>query len=282
MQNQHEQYENARKRTKQKKRLYYHFILFCIGSVFLAVANKALGYGEALFPNWYLLAILIWSFFLVLHVVNVYITNRFFSKEWERQQTDKILEKHDKKVTKLEKKVLKEHHIKADTASYQKNNQKITIIAAAGKNNEIGKDNKLIWHLSDDLKRFKSLTSGHAIIMGRKTFESFPKALPNRTNVVITRDKNYTAENAVVVHSLEDALEITKDDARPFIIGGGEIYKQALSIAHKIELTRVHHTFGADTYFPELNKSWKEVARKDCFKDDKHYYDYSFITYERA
>jgi dihydrofolate reductase len=282
MTNQHEQYENARKRTKQKKRLYFHFILFCVGAVFIAVINKVLGYGEAIFPNWYLLAILIWGFFLALHVVNVYITNRFFNKDWERLQTDKILKKHDNKVAKLEKKVLKEQGIKTDTAAYQKSNQIITIIAAAAKNNEIGKDNKLIWHLSDDLKRFKKLTSGHAIIMGRKTFESFPKALPNRTNVVITRDKNYTAENAVVVHSLQEALEVTKEDAQPFIIGGGEIYKQALSIAHRVELTRVHHSFEADTYFPELNKSWKEVAREDCFKDDKHDYDYSFITYERA
>lgn len=282
MTNQHEQYENARKRTKQKKRLYFHFILFSVGAVFIAVANKVLGYGEAIFPNWYLLAILIWGFFLVLHVVNVYITNRFFNKDWERLQTEKILEKHDKKVAKLEKKVLKEQGIKTGTASYQKSNQVITLIAAAAKNNEIGKDNKLIWHLSNDLKRFKKLTSGHAIIMGRKTFESFPKALPNRTNIVVTRDKNYTAENAVVVHSLQEALEVTKEDAQPFIIGGGEIYKQALSIAHRVELTRVHYSFEADTFFPELNKSWKEVARKDCFKDDTHYYDYSFITYERA
>lgn len=282
MTNQHEQYENARKRTKQKKRLYFHFFLFIIGSVFLTVANKILGLGNQLLANWYIIAILIWSFLFIMHVVNVYITNRFFNKEWERAQTDKILAKHDKKVIKLEKKVLKEERFKENTASIQKNNQVITIIAAAAKNNEIGKDNKLIWHLSNDLKRFKQLTSGHAIIMGRKTFESFPKALPNRTNVVITRDLNYTAENAVVVHSLQEALEITKEDSQPFIIGGGEIYKQALSIAHKIELTRVDHNFEADTFFPELNNSWKEIAREDCFKDDKHDYNYSYITYERA
>lgn len=278
---QHEQYENARKRTKQKKRLYFHFIVFIVGSAFIGVINKILGYGESVMTNWYILAILLWAFIFVLHVVNVYITNRFFNKDWERKQTEKILAKHDKEVTKLEKKILKEHHIKTDTATYQRNNQKITLIAAAAKNNEIGKDNKLIWHLSNDLKRFKKLTSGHAIIMGRKTFESFPKALPNRTNVVITRDQKYTAENALIVHSLEEALEVTKDDNQPFIIGGGEIYKQALSIAHRVELTRVHYAFEADTYFPELNKSWKEVAREDCYKDETHYYDYSFITYER-
>ncbi|PHS07384.1 MAG: dihydrofolate reductase [Kordia sp.] len=282
MQNQHEQYENARIRTKQKKRLYFHFILFVLGAITLAILNKGLRIGEDIITNWYLIAIVIWGFLFLIHVVNVFITNRFFGKEWERIQTDKILAKHDKKVTKLEKKVLKEFNIQEEVTSYQKNNQMITLIAAAAENNEIGKDNKLIWHLSNDLKRFKKLTSGHAIIMGRKTFESFPKALPNRTNVVITRDRNYTAENAVVVHSLEEALQITTEDSQPFIIGGGEIYKQALSIAHRIELTRVHHPFEADTYFPELNKSWKEIAREECHKDEKHEYDYSFITYERV
>jgi len=282
MQNQHEQYENARKRTKQKKRLYFHFILFVLGAITLAILNKGLGIGEDIINNWYLIAITIWVFLFLIHVVNVFVTNRFFGKEWERIHTDKILKKHDKKVTKLEKKVLKEFNIQEEVTSYQKDKQMITLIAAAAENNEIGKDNKLIWHLSDDLKRFKKLTSGHAIIMGRKTFESFPKALPNRTNVVITRDRNYTAENAVVVHSLEEALETAKEDSQPFVIGGGEIYKQALSIAHRIELTKVHHNFEADTYFPELNKSWKEIAREDCFKDEKHDYDYSFITYERA
>jgi len=282
MQNQHEQYENARKRTKQKKRLYFHFILFVLGAITIAILNKGLGIGEDIIPNWYAIAIGIWSFLFAIHFVNVFITNRFFGKEWERIHTDKILSKHDKKIKKLEKNVLKEFNIQEKVTNYQKNKQVITLIAAAAENNEIGKDNKLIWHLSNDLKRFKKLTSGHAIIMGRKTFESFPKALPNRTNVVITRDRHYTAEKAVVAHSLEEALDVTKEDSQPFIIGGGEIYKQALSIAHRVELTRVHHPFEADTYFPELNKSWKEAAREDCFKDEKHDYDYSFITYERA
>ena len=152
----------------------------------------------------------------------------------------------------------------------------ITIIAAAAQNDSIGKDNQLIWHLSNDLKRFKSLTSGHHIIMGRKTFESFPKALPNRVNVIITRDKNYTAENAIV------ALALAKDDEQPFIIGGGEIYRQSLDIATRIELTRVHHEFEGDTFFPEIDPEvWKEVSREDHVKDEKHAYDYSFITYEK-
>lgn len=158
----------------------------------------------------------------------------------------------------------------------------ITIIAAAATNNALGKDNDLIWHLSDDLKRFKRLTSGHAIIMGRKTFESFPKALPNRTNIIITRETSYTAENAVIAHSIEEALSLAENDPQPFIIGGGEIYRQSMNIANRIELTRVHHEFEADTFFPEINSTiWKEVAREDHFKDEKHPYDFSYITYER-
>lgn len=282
MKNQHEQYENARKRVKQKKRLYFHFVFFVLGSIIFTVLNKALHIGEDFITNWYIIAITIWTFLFLLHIVNVFITNRFFGKEWERIQTEKILAKHDKKVAILEKKVLKEQHIQEEIISRKQKKQMITIIAAAAKNNELGKDNKLIWHLSNDLKRFKKLTSGHHIIMGRKTFESFPKALPNRTNVVITRDKNYRAENAVIVHSIQEALELAKDDNQPFIIGGGEIYKQSLSIADRIELTRVHHSFEADTFFPELDlNTWREVSREDCFKDDKHNFDYSFITYEK-
>ncbi|MFD0965092.1 dihydrofolate reductase [Pseudofulvibacter geojedonensis] len=282
MQNQHEQYENARKRVKQKKRLYFHFVVFVLGSIILTVLNKALHIGEDFITNWYIIVITIWTFLFLLHIVNVFITNRFFGKEWERIQTEKILAKHDKKVAKLEKTVLKEHHIQEEITSRKQDQQVITIIAAAAENNELGKDNKLIWHLSNDLKRFKKLTSGHHIIMGRKTFESFPKALPNRTNVIITRDTNYQAENAVVVHSLKEALTVAKDDSQPFIIGGGEIYQQSLSIADRIELTRVHHSFEADTFFPELDLNiWREIAREDCYKDEKHNYDYSFITYEK-
>src|SRR5690554_8174749 len=104
----------------------------------------------------------------------------------------------------------------------------ITMIAASAENNELGAKNGMIWHLPDDFKRFKMLTSGHHVIMGRKTFESLDKPLPNRTNVVITRDKNYEKLGAVSVQSLEEALEIAKNDSQPFIIGGGEIYKIGL------------------------------------------------------
>ena len=119
----------------------------------------------------------------------------------------------------------------------------ITMIAAAGENNELGKDNGLLWHLPDDFKRFKKLTTGHYIIMGRKTFESFPKPLPNRIHLVITRNRDYKKEGAVVVHSLDEALQQAKEDAQLFIIGGGEIYKKALPSSETIELTRVNGPF---------------------------------------
>jgi len=150
-------------------------------------------------------------------------------------------------------------------------------------NNAIGKDNQLLWHLSDDLKRFKSLTSGHHIIMGRKTFESFPKPLPNRTHVVITKQEDYKVPHGIiVVNSLKEALYVAKEDNQPFIIGGGEIYNQSLEVANKIELTRVHHNFEADTFFPKIDNSiWKETSNVYHKKDDKNEFDYSFISYIR-
>ena len=116
----------------------------------------------------------------------------------------------------------------------------ITLIAAAGQNNELGKDNDLVWHLPDDFKRFKELTTGHCIIMGRKTFESFPKLLPNRTHIVISRNTDLVEQGVIVVHSMEEALQESEHDDQSFIIGGGEIYKIGLDFADKIELTRVH------------------------------------------
>ena len=158
----------------------------------------------------------------------------------------------------------------------------LTIIAAAGENNALGKDNDLVWHLPDDFKRFKKLTTGHYIIMGRKTFESFPQPLPNRTHVVITRKENYKKSGIVVVHSLERAVELTNEDPQPFIIGGGEIYKQSMDVAQRIELTRVHGTFEADTFFPEIDEStWKLVNEEFHDKDEKHKYAFTYLTYER-
>ncbi|MES2411168.1 MAG: dihydrofolate reductase [Bacteroidota bacterium] len=158
----------------------------------------------------------------------------------------------------------------------------ITLIAAVAENNALGKDNKLLWHLSDDFKRFKNITSGHYIIMGRKTFESFPKPLPNRTHIIITRQKNYTAKHCIVVDSLQKAITVSPKDEEIFIIGGGEIYKQSIQIADKLDITRVHHTFDADTFFPEIDlNKWKLTSEEFHPKDEKHQFDFTFQTYLR-
>ncbi|MFN2260521.1 MAG: dihydrofolate reductase [Psychroflexus sp.] len=157
---------------------------------------------------------------------------------------------------------------------------KITMIAAAAENNALGKNKDLVWHLPDDFKRFKKITSHHHIIMGRKTFESFPKPLPNRTHIVITRQKNYKKSGCIVVHSLEKALEISASETEVFIIGGGEIYSQAMPFADKIELTKVHAEFDADTFFPEIDKSkWKLVNENFHEKDEKHNYAFTYQTF---
>ena len=156
----------------------------------------------------------------------------------------------------------------------------IIAIAAIGMNNELGKDNQLIWHLPNDFKRFKTLTTGHYIIMGRKTFESFPKPLPNRTHVIITRQKNYTAENCIVVDSLKKAIAICPKDEDVYVIGGGEIYKQFIEHIDKLEITRVYHSFEADTFFPEIDTAkWELVSEEFHPKDEKHAYDFCFQTY---
>lgn len=158
----------------------------------------------------------------------------------------------------------------------------LTIIAAAAENNALGKDNDLVWHLPDDFKRFKRLTSGHHIIMGRKTFESFPKLLPDRTHIIITRKEDYKPEGTIVVHSLEEAIKVSKLDEQPFIIGGGEIYKMGMDAADKIELTRVHGEFDADTYFPEIDENeWELVKEEFHEKDERHKYAFTYLTYER-
>ena len=158
----------------------------------------------------------------------------------------------------------------------------ITIIAAIGKHRELGKDNDLIWHLPNDLKRFKKVTSNHHVIMGRKTFESLGKPLPNRVNIVITRNRNYQAEGCVVVSSLEDAIQAANADSNPYILGGAEIYKQAIIIADVLDLTLVDATLEADVFFPEIDTTiWKETLRQDFNADDKHKYGYSFVTYRR-
>ncbi len=284
--------QNAQKRVKQKKRLYIHFVIFLIGSLFLILANLTLGIGTdvKLFDiNWFVFAILIWFFIFLYHLFNVFITHKFMGKDWEKTQLEKLVAKQQLRIDKLKQEFIKEEAIIAQSEVYNeilntsKKTNTLTIIVAAGENHAIGKDNKLIWHLSDDLKRFKNLTNEHHIIMGRKTFESFPKPLPNRKHVVITRQSNYQVPgNVTVVNSLADAIDASKNDTQPFIIGGGEIYKQAMNLADKIEITRVHESFEADTFFPKIDTSiWKESHNTFHEKDSNHNYAFSFITYER-
>ena len=288
--------ENAQKRIRQKKRLYIHFVIFLIGAVFLILANTVLGIGKDFKIagiDWFVYAILAWLFLFAYHFFNVFITNKFMGKDWEKQQLDKLVNQQQQRIDKLKDSFLKEETKIAQTQAYneaksiettseKKNSNELTIIVAVGENNAIGKDNDLIWHLSDDLKRFKKLTNGHHIIMGRKTFESFPKPLPNRTHIVITRQSNYSVPiGVIVVNSLEDALDAARNDEHPFIIGGGEIYKQAMPLVDKLEITRVHSTFkDADTFFPEIDTDkWEEVSRITHDADEKHAYAFSFITY---
>ena len=157
----------------------------------------------------------------------------------------------------------------------------ITIIVAAAENNAIGKDNDLIWSLPNDLKRFKKLTSGHSIIMGRKTFDSFPGLLPNRKHIVISRNKNISfSDEVTVVNNFEDAIRETGDDENPFIIGGGQIYKLAMDLGDKIELTRVHEEFKADTFFPKIDEDkWKLIYEEFNEKDERHQFSFTYKTY---
>ena len=151
----------------------------------------------------------------------------------------------------------------------------ITLIAACSKNRIIGNDNKLIWNVPGDLKRFKELTSGHTILMGRKTYESIGKPLPNRRNIVLSRNTT-EINNCLVYSSLIEVLNLYKNDL--FVIGGGEIYKQCLPYADKIELTYIDKDFEGDTYFPIIDESFKITNKIDNVSDN---FNFSYITYER-
>lgn len=158
----------------------------------------------------------------------------------------------------------------------------ITLIAAVAENNALGKHNQLLWHLPNDFKRFKTITTGHYIILGRKTFESFPKPLPNRTHVIITRQKGYNHEGCIVVDSLQKAIAVCPKNEELFIIGGGEIYNQSIDIADKLDITKVHHPFEADTFFPQIDMAkWKLSSAEFHPKDEKHQFDFTFETYLR-
>jgi dihydrofolate reductase len=161
----------------------------------------------------------------------------------------------------------------------------ISMIAAVAENGVIGKDNDLPWYLPDDLKYFKNTTKGHYILMGRKCYESFGKPLPNRTNVVITRNDNYNDDGITVVHSLEEGLELAKQggETEVFICGGSQIYAPGMDMADKIYLTRVHASVDGDVYFPPMDEGkWKLVSSEKHSKDEKHAYDFTFLVYERA
>jgi len=157
----------------------------------------------------------------------------------------------------------------------------VSIIVAIGENHAIGKNNQLLWHMPNDLKHFKDITSGRTIIMGRKTFDSVGKPLPRRRNIVVTR-QDITIPGCEVVKSIEDGLALCKDEDEVFIGGGAEIYKLAMHLTDRIYLTIIHKSFDADTFFPEIDKTeWKEVKREYFEPDDKNPLPYSFITLER-
>ena len=156
------------------------------------------------------------------------------------------------------------------------------MIAAVAENNALGKNNDLLWHLPNDFKRFKEITSGHHIVMGRKTFESFPKPLPNRTHVIITRQNDFEHEGCIVVQNIEKALSVCPINENLYIIGGGEIYQQSISFADQLDITRVHHSFDADVYFPEIDPEiWELTSETFHQKDERHLFDYTFQTFVR-
>ena len=156
----------------------------------------------------------------------------------------------------------------------------ISLVAAAGNNNVIGGNNKLLWKMPADMKFFMNLTMGHSVIMGRKTYESFGKPLKERRNIIISRDKNLTINGCEVVHSLDEALKLVKEENEVFIIGGAEIYRQSMDIANKIYLTRIHGDFQGDAYFPAINdKEWQQTSYLEQKSDEKNPYPFAFLEY---
>ena len=159
----------------------------------------------------------------------------------------------------------------------------ISIIVAVAENNAIGKNNELLWHLPEDLKKFKSLTSGHRIIMGRNTFLSLPKRpLPNRTSIVITDIPDEVFEGCIMVHSVEEAISLCPEDEESFVIGGGSIYRQFMAYATKLYYTKVHAVFEADTFFPKVEPGlWDLISEEKHLKDEANPVGYSFLVYEK-
>lgn len=158
----------------------------------------------------------------------------------------------------------------------------VSIIVAVAENGVIGKKNALPWYLPADLKRFKEMTTGKPIIMGRTTYESIGKPLPDRLNIVLSSDMNLKIAGCVVVYSVEEALGAARDFPEVMVIGGASIYRQFLPLARRMYLTRVRHNAEGDIYFPKFNQNeWQEISRDDFKADDKNPYDYSFLTLER-
>ena len=158
----------------------------------------------------------------------------------------------------------------------------LSIIVAASENDVIGRDNSLIWHLSADLKRFKALTTGHTLLMGRKTFQSIGKALPHRRNIVVSRNSAFTAEGCEIASSIPQALAMASTDEQVFIIGGGSLYQELWDQADCLYLTRVHTHVTGDTHIPPIQPVlWEEIGREDFPADEKNEFAYSFIDYKR-
>lgn len=162
---------------------------------------------------------------------------------------------------------------------------KISLVAAIAQNNAIGNDNEMLWHLPADFKHFKNTTTGHFILMGRKTFESFPKPLPNRTHLIITRKKNYNLpENCYAFASINDALHFAQQHNQKivYVIGGGEIYKQTIETANELIITHVQQSFtNADTFFPEITSGWKIISEEKFKADEKNKYDFTITVYQK-
>lgn len=160
---------------------------------------------------------------------------------------------------------------------------RVSIVAALARNRAIGRDNTMPWRLPEDLKRFKRLTMGHTVIMGRKTFESIGSPLPGRSNIVITRSRDWSPSGCVVVHSLEAALTASAESREAFVIGGAQIYALAMPYTQHLYMTEIERDFEGDTFFPEIDRSyWCEVSRERRVSRGADAFDYAFVEYERA
>lgn len=159
----------------------------------------------------------------------------------------------------------------------------ISIIVAIADGGVIGGENSLLWHISEDLRRFKAITTGHPVVMGRKTYESIGRPLPNRVNVVVSRNRDMQIAGCEVVGSLDEAVKLFSESEEIFIIGGGEIYRQAMPIADKLYLTRVHCEYKGDTFFPEINPDeWQLIDKESFDRGDKFEYPFEFENFERV